>query len=179
MKIKNFTCLSLRFVLLLVLLLLIEVPFIAKSQEKIDEIEFVVNSNKITFFQNKTIINVVTSNRNNLPVLTILNNNRTYMPAQLFEYMSILKAVIDYDVSTKKVTATLVSTIDQNKSLILTTGTNQAIVDGEVVILDTSIPETTLTSGIPYFPIRFIFETFDCKVGWDSKRQAVNVNLPE
>ena len=67
---------------------------------------------------------------------------------------------------------------DNDLELILTTGTNEALLNGEIIYLEQPIPDTSQTIAA-VFPIRFIFETFGCKVDWDNDRRVVIVHLPQ
>lgn len=151
-------------------------------QEDYDRIEFTVNSSIASFYQGSTKINE-TNIRQGTKTAVIKNiNNRTYVPLKLFIDQSIISSQgsivvsAEYDTVTKEVRAFFrTGYSDQDHSISLSTGTKQAIRNGENISLDVPVPSTKLTDGFPYVPIRFIFEAFDYNVDWEASSQKISV----
>jgi hypothetical protein len=151
-------------------------------QEDYNRIEFTVNSSIASFFQGNTKINE-TNIRQGTKTAVIKNiNNRTYVPLQFFIDQSVITTQgnivvsAEYDTVTKEVSAFFrTGYSDQDLSISLSTGSKQAIRNGENLSLDVSVPSTKLTGGFPCFPIRFIFEAFDYNVDWEASSQKISV----
>ncbi|QGQ96697.1 hypothetical protein EHS13_18330 [Paenibacillus psychroresistens] len=95
----------------------------------------------------------------------IIINNRTMVPfRKIFESLG---ANVSWDEATKQVTAT-----KGQKIIILTIGSNVAIVDGKDLALDTP---ATILNDRTLVPVRFIAESFDSNVYWDSTAKIVNI----
>ena len=92
---------------------------------------------------------------------------RTMVPLRVIS--ENMNAVVDWDPETKKVT------VEQDgKTVILTLGSDQTLVNGEVRLLD--VPATSV-SGRTFVPLRFVSEMLACTV--DYKDGVVTVTSPD
>lgn len=82
-----------------------------------------------------------------------------------------LGAKVDYDKAEKKV-----KYVKGNKSIVLTIGSKQAIVDGRIVNMDTS---AKAVKGRTYVPLRFVSENLGEYVSWDQVGNWVWVGSDE
>jgi len=86
------------------------------------------------------------------------NQGRTMVPLRVIS--ENLAAVVDWDPVNKRVNME-----QDGKTIVLTLGRNQALVDGEVYLLD--VPAVSV-SGRTFVPLRFISEMLGCKVDYQS-----------
>lgn len=82
-----------------------------------------------------------------------------------------LGANVEYDGTEKKVTYT-----KENKSIVLTMGSKQALVDGRSVAMDIA---AKAVKGRTYVPLRFVSENLGEAVEWDSVGQWVWIGSKE
>lgn len=91
--------------------------------------------------------------------LPVIEEGRTLVPFRVL--LEKLGAKVEWDEAAKTVTAT-----KDNKTVVLTIGSNKAMVDGKEVQLDVA---AKIESGRTLVPLRFISETFDYKVKFDNE----------
>lgn len=92
---------------------------------------------------------------------------RTMVPLRVIS--ENMNAVVDWDPETKK------AIVEQDgKTVILTLGSDHALVDGEVHLLD--VPAVSV-SGRTFVPLRFVSEMLDCSV--DYKDGVVTITTPD
>lgn len=92
---------------------------------------------------------------------------RTMVPLRVIS--ENMNAVVDWDSETKKIK------VEQDeKTVVLTLGSDQALVNGEVHLLD--VPATSI-SGRTFVPLRFVSEMLACTV--DYKDGVVTVTSPD
>ncbi|MCL6460055.1 MAG: C40 family peptidase [Gorillibacterium sp.] len=95
-------------------------------------------------------------------------NNRTQVPIR------IVSEKMGYSVSAAPVGNEVKITIQNDvRKVVLQTGQDHAEVNGESVPIDT---KAVVTQGRAYVPVRFISESFDTVVKWDSKNELAIVN---
>ena len=93
-----------------------------------------------------------------------ITNGRTMVPMRaLFE---MLGANVDYNNETRLITA-----VKGNKVITLTPGSDKATVNGKEITLDAAPYITKI--GRTLVPVRFISESLDVRVGWDSNTRTV------
>ena len=92
---------------------------------------------------------------------------RTMVPLRVIS--ENMHAVVDWDPETKRVTVK-----QDGKTVILTLGSDQAMVNGEVHLLD--VPATSV-SGRTFVPLRFVSEMLACTV--DYQDGVVTVTSPD
>ena len=90
-------------------------------------------------------------------------DNRVLVPArEVFEAMG---AKVDWNSTLKRVT------VEYNqKKIVLIVNNNEAIINGETVLMD--VPGKIINDKI-MIPIRFVSEAIGMKVDWDSENRAV------
>ncbi|MGB9975539.1 copper amine oxidase N-terminal domain-containing protein [Thermovenabulum sp.] len=136
-----------------ILLTLVITP-LAKAEER--EIKVVIDGNEVTFPDQKPIIDE--NGRVLVPIRTI---------AEKF-YCDDIK----WDAQERKVTIVK----NRNSEIILWLDSKKALVNGEEKELDTS---AKAVNGRTMLPLRFISETFNSKVDWDSAAYTVKITKPQ
>jgi len=96
------------------------------------------------------------------------DNNRTQIPVR------VVSEKMGFSVSATPVGKEVKITIQNvERKVVLQTGQNKATVNGKTVAIDT---KATVTKGRTFVPVRFISESFDTEVKWDSKNDLAIVN---
>lgn len=95
-------------------------------------------------------------------------NNRTQIPVR------VVSEKMGFTVSAVPVGKEVKITIQNDeRKVVLQTGQNKATVNGKSVSIDT---KATVAKGRTFVPVRFISESFDTPVKWDSKNDLAIVN---
>ncbi len=95
----------------------------------------------------------------------MIENDRVLVPLRgIFES---LNATVNYEDATKEIYAT-----KAGNSVWLKTGSKQAKVNGQTVILDSP---AKIKNGRTFVPLRFIGESLGCKVEWDGINREVRI----
>ncbi|MBE7054251.1 MAG: AMIN domain-containing protein [Ruminococcaceae bacterium] len=97
-----------------------------------------------------------------------LVKNRTLVPVRAI--FDAFDAEIEWNDKLKQVT------IDGSKKIVLTIGSNTAMVDNKRLFMDTS---AQIFEGRTLVPVRFISEALGYDVDWDSKKRSVYIYSPE
>ncbi len=99
-------------------------------------------------------------------VEAIIENGRTLVPLRaIFE---ALGAQVDWDNDTRTVTA-----VKGKTTVVLTIGSTQPTVNGEVRTLDVA---AKISSSRTLAPVRFVGEAFGSTVGWDAATRIVSIS---
>ena len=115
--------------------------------------------------EEKPISVVLNGKEMKFDVPPMLMNDRTMVPLRaIFE---ALGAKVDYDDTTKKITATLGNTV-----VTLRVDTPAMYVNGSEHMLD--MP-ATVVDGRTLVPVRAVSEAFNCEVTWDGKNNVVSI----
>ena len=96
-----------------------------------------------------------------------VKNGRTVVPVRALT--EGLGANVSFDGETRQVT---ISNPLTGTEIVLILGSTEALVNGEVVILD-SMAE--ITNSRTYVPIRFIAEVFGLNVEWDAENKVIDI----
>lgn len=99
----------------------------------------------------------------------VIKEGRTLIPVRAIT--EGLGAELDYNQETKEVTI-----VKDGTTIVLTLGTNTALVNGEEVALDV---KSSLLNNRTYVPLRFIMETFGLKTEWDQDSETIDITDPE
>jgi len=99
----------------------------------------------------------------------VIKEGRTLIPVRAIT--EGLGAELDYNQVTKEVTI-----VKDGTTIVLTLGTNTALVNGEEVALDV---KSSLLNNRTYVPLRFIMETFGLKTEWDQDSETIDIIDPE
>ncbi|MEA3423019.1 MAG: copper amine oxidase N-terminal domain-containing protein [Bacillota bacterium] len=94
-----------------------------------------------------------------------IKGGRTVVPVRALT--EGLGASVSYDNETRKVTI-----VKDGKEIVLLIGSNEALVNGEIVSLDS---KAEITNSRTYVPIRFISEIFGLNVQWDGENEVIDV----
>lgn len=154
-----------------------------------NRIEFHVGSNEIRYFNNDEVVHsyYATSPINNneqMKRMIEIQQNRSFFPLEFLISSNVLLFVsqVNYSAVEKQVELKLFSSpkgpFKNDTALSVETGSTLATVDDRLINLDVAPYMSSPPYAHAYFPIRFIFETFACKVSWDGDRKVVIVNLP-
>lgn len=130
-----------------------------------DEESKLLNSdadNEIAMMIGKKIMNVFGETRSN-DVAPIVKNDRTMLPARFVA--ESLGARVAWDGVNHKVTITKDDTV-----IVLTIGSDEALVNGETIILDSP---AFVENDRTYTPIRFIAEKLGAAVDWNQDTKEV------
>lgn len=99
-------------------------------------------------------------------VLPTITDGRTLVPLRaIFE---ALGAKVEWNGETQTITAT-----KDDKTVVLTIGSNEMTVDGETKTLDVS---AQIIDGRTLVPVRAISEAFGCSVDWNDAERTVIIN---
>ena len=130
-----------------------------------DEESKLLNSdsdNEIVMMIGKKIMNVFGEIRSN-DAAPIVRNDRTMLPARFVA--ESLGAEVAWDGVNHKVTITKDDTV-----IVLTIGSDEALVNGETIILDSP---AFVENDRTYTPIRFIAEKLGAAVDWNQDTKEV------
>lgn len=115
------------------------------------------NQNPVVYLDGKKL---------NFDVEPIIENGRTLVPLRaIFE---ALGAQVDWDNDTRTVTA-----VKGKTTVVLTIGSTQPTVNGEVRTLDVA---AKISSSRTLAPVRFVGEAFGSTVGWDAATRIVSIS---
>ncbi len=156
-----------------------------------NRIEFAIDSNEIHHFEHDRLVYTYHAQREiggeNVQLPVSIYNGRSFVSLDFFYKSEILTTFYTYELefisATNQVRMNLYPDNDHssfvNKYLSISTDSDLVFINNEEHYLDTPVPNTNKTNNTAYFPIRFIFETFGCKVDWDNDRRVVIVHLPQ
>jgi hypothetical protein len=120
---------------------------------------------KLTIGNPNMVVNV---DNYKLDAAPYIKNSRTMVPVRAVA--EGLGAQVNWDDINRVVTITL-----GNHTIKLTVGSNEAIVDGQTMMLDAP---AEIVSSRTFVPVRFITEAFGCTVQWNSKSREVTITYP-
>ena len=98
-------------------------------------------------------------------VAPIIRNDRTMLPARFVA--EALGASVEWDEAAQKVTIT-----KENTVIEITIGSNNAVVDGMEVLLDSP---AFIENSRTYLPLRFIAENLGAEVEWNKELQQIYI----
>lgn len=99
------------------------------------------------------------------PVAPIMENGTTLVPLRLIS--ENLAATVSYNQEAKTISITSTDT-----SMLLTLGSTEVKVNGDIVSLAMA-PRSI--NGTTMVPLRFISENLNCKVNWDAENQLITI----
>ena len=173
--------------------LIVSAPFSVKLKAndiQFNRIEFHVESNEIRYFNNDEVVysyyatSPIDKNENVKRMIEI-QQNRSFFPLEFLISSNVLLFVsqVNYSAVEKQVELILFNSpkgpFKIGTALTVKTGSTLATVDDRLVNLDVAPYMSSPPYAHAYFPIRFIFEAFACKVDWDEDRRVVIVHLPQ
>ena len=142
------------------------------TQEELDKVIVEAEALKTQYKDLRTLpvenINVVGKNVK-FDTPPVIKGGRTLVPVRAIT--EGLGAEVQWNAKTQEVTITKDGTV-----IVLTLGSNEVKVNGEIIQIDT---EANMYSNRTYVPIRFISETFKANVNWDAENEVVEIEPVE
>ncbi|MCK5764299.1 MAG: copper amine oxidase N-terminal domain-containing protein, partial [Clostridiales bacterium] len=94
-----------------------------------------------------------------------IKGGRTVVPVRALT--EGLGALVSYNNETREVTI-----VKDGTEIVLLIGSNEALVNGETILLDS---KAEITNSRTYVPIRFISEIFGLNVQWDGENEIIDI----
>ncbi len=95
-----------------------------------------------------------------------IKGGRTVVPVRALT--EGLGALVSYNNETREVTI-----VKDGTEIVLLIGSNEALVNGEIILLDS---KAEITNSRTYVPIRFISEIFGLNVQWDGENEIIDID---
>ena len=108
-----------------------------------------------------------------IDVAPVIQNGRTLLPIRWLS--DPLGASLSYDGAKRQVTISRAAL-----TIILTIGSNKALVNGKSVVIDSANPKVVpvIISGRTMLPVRFVAEQLGCSITYDAATRIVTVVAP-